>query len=320
MSQLQDLMHGHWRPALIQLGIPAKLLDGHNRPCPVCGGTDRFSFNDPDRGLWYCRGCEEGGDAVKLAMKFTGLSFRDLAKTLEGMVGKLPAARDTGSDDQRKLQHAAEIWRQSQPGGKIVEAYLRSRGFTGVIPPTLREHPALEYSELKDGKRVVLGTYPAMVAQILAAGGKRAVGIHRTYLTPDGNKAPVGTAKKSLGAASNGSAIHLHSPLCLDGTTPRLGLAEGIETALAASQLREIPVWACVSAGGLEAVEIPGSIGQVLIFADHDHSRTGLKASSALAYRLLRKGHDVQILMPMSMDSDWADILSGKVPYDYLTL
>ena len=69
--------------------------------------------------------------------------------------------------------------------------------------------------------------------------------IHRTYLLDDGSgKAPPG--KKMLGAVGGGS-VRL-SPL---GDAGHLGIAEGIETALAAQAIFGIPTWAALSADGL---------------------------------------------------------------------
>ena len=70
--------------------------------------------------------------------------------------------------------------------------------------------------------------------------------IHRTYLTDDGQKADVPTVKKILGSLPPSSAVRLSEP----GST--LGIAEGIETALCAAVRFGIPVWAAISAGGLE--------------------------------------------------------------------
>lgn len=322
MSSLQTMMQGKWREALIRLGMDPKILDGNGHPCPLCqSGTDRFCFSDKNgHGLWFCRGCGGGGDGVKLALRFTGMHFVELAKTLEEMVGALPTSNYQMDDAEKKLRLAAKIWKESKPGGRIVEAYLRSRGYTGPIPHGLREHPSLEYKEKQGDHWVTVGLFPAMIAQILDPNGKKAVGIHRTYLDPAGGKAHVPQPKKSLGTIPEGSAIRLHRPRAENGVVAALGAGEGIETSLAGSQFFGVPVWATVDAGGMEGLQIPGSIRRILIFADHDPSRTGLKAASTLAYRLIRAKHDVTILMPTTSASDWADILTGKVPCEYFTL
>lgn len=61
---------GNWRAVLDSHGIDAKLLDGRHHPCPGCGGTDRFRFDDKEgRGSWICGqggGTPAAGDALDL--------------------------------------------------------------------------------------------------------------------------------------------------------------------------------------------------------------------------------------------------------------
>ena len=50
--------------------------------CPLCGGKDRFSIQPNKQmknclGRYYCRQCDSGGDAIKFAREFLGLSFPD---------------------------------------------------------------------------------------------------------------------------------------------------------------------------------------------------------------------------------------------------
>ncbi|MFA9256090.1 primase-helicase zinc-binding domain-containing protein, partial [Escherichia coli] len=46
------------------LGI--QVLKNRHQPCPVCGGSDRFRFDDREgRGTWYCNQCG-AGDGLKL--------------------------------------------------------------------------------------------------------------------------------------------------------------------------------------------------------------------------------------------------------------
>jgi DNA primase len=43
-------------------------------PCPVCGGTDRFSVSI-NKQVWNCRGCSKGGDVIALMMHLDGSTF-----------------------------------------------------------------------------------------------------------------------------------------------------------------------------------------------------------------------------------------------------
>src|SRR5699024_3671838 len=90
-------------------------------------------------------------------------------------------------------------------------------------------------------------------------------------------------------------------------------IAEGIETALSSAQLVRIPVWAGVSAYGLEQFVPPSDVRNVYVFADNDESQTGQDAAARLSERLIRLGLNVRIHIP-PVPGDWNDVLQ-----DYLT-
>jgi putative DNA primase/helicase len=102
----------------------------------------------------------------------------------------------------------------------------------------------------------------------------------------------------------NGGAVRLHDPA--DG---RLGIAEGIATALAATQLFRIPTWAALSDCGMKAWSPPPGIERVTIFADNDRSNAGQAAAYALAQRLTRNGIAAEVQMPTVLGTDFADLL-----------
>jgi len=109
-------------------------------------------------------------------------------------------------------------------GGSLAEAYLCSRGLKAPDTPDLRYHPDLTDYDSRRG-------WPGMVAIPRLANGETVGGIHRTFLLDDGSgKAPAG--KKMLGMIAE-AAVRLF-PMPEDG---HLGVAEGIETALAAQAI-----------------------------------------------------------------------------------
>lgn len=60
--------------------------------CPVCGGSDRFRFDDREgRGTWYCNQCG-AGDGLKLVEKVFGVSPSDAAAKVAAVTGSLPPA------------------------------------------------------------------------------------------------------------------------------------------------------------------------------------------------------------------------------------
>ena len=71
-----------------------------------------------------------------------------------------------------------------------------------------------------------------------------------------------------------------------------------------------LPVWACVSAFGLEHVVLPEEAREVWIFADNDASETGQRAAQRLARRLRQEGRNVRVRIPSTAGQDWLDVLN----------
>ncbi len=294
---------GRWRSILTTLGMDERSLSGKHGPCPLCGGRDRFRFDDKDgRGTYFCSGCG-AGDGVKLAMGITGLSFKDAAREIERLAGVVrPNGTRPEHTDEDKLAALRRVWRESKPiqRGDDAERYLLGRGLRLYdLPEAVRVHSGLRY---QDGDHQ--GTYPAMLATVTAPDG-RAVSLHRTYLQ-DGRKAPVLTPKKLMqGLPLAGAAIRLTA------VSEVLGIAEGIETALAAFELFEVPVWSCISAQGIESFEPPAGVREVIVFADNDANFAGQAAAYRAAHRLKLKGFDVEVVVP-EIICDWLDVLKAR--------
>jgi hypothetical protein len=90
-----------------------------------------------------------------------------------------------------------------------------------------------------------------------------------------------------------------------------IGLAEGIETALAVmTACPQLPMWAALSAGNLAELALPSDIDRVVICADHDASGVGLEAARKLAAHLVDRGKRVWIALPPSAGNDFNDLLA----------
>ena len=162
---------------------------------------------------------------------------------------------------------------------------------------------------------VMIGRHPAMLAAIERNGELQ--GLHITYLQqkggvwrkltalhPDTDEAlPAKKMKARYAGALNGAAVHLGTP----DRQGRLLAAEGIETALAASALFDLPAAACLSAHGLSAFDWPPETRELYIAADNDLSRTGIKAAEALARRAHTAGLTVKIWQPDKAETDALD-------------
>jgi phage/plasmid primase-like uncharacterized protein len=205
---------------------------------------------------------------------------------------------------RQNAQRIADLWAQCVPvtDGDPVALYLRRRGLEGPRPEVLKLHAGLPYWH--DGKKI--GTFPVMVAPVTAPDG-RLVTLHRTYLTGDGRKADVPTVKKLTSAAGPlaGACIRLAQPL--RGT---VGVAEGIETALAASMASGVPTVAAYCAGALAGYSWPSGAQSLVIFADAD--KAGRASSDELRSRALGAGLRVNVMMPTDEGADWCDVWASR--------
>ena len=197
----------------------------------------------------------------------------------------------------------AALWAESEPAGEAVIRYLAARGLAQWrVPSCIRQHSGLAYWHTDDdGEIRNMGNHPAMLAAIIGSDGQM-LAIHRTYLG-DGAKADVPAPKKLT--TSSG----LLAGACVRLAGPRggvLGIAEGIETAAAASLGSGMPVVAAYCAHALGGFHWPRGIERLVIFADNDPA--GQQAAAVLAQRASRAGLSTKTLTPTKPGSDWADI------------
>ena len=327
IDALRREARGHWGHVLSSIGVHSEYLVKRNGPCPACGGRDRFSFTDKNgSGSFVCRSHHrQGGDGFELVRHLLGcdlpMALKSVAEALGQETGrdnpvrfvKRPKAKPT-LDRSAALQ---KLWQESkliEPGDPVA-LYLDSRGIAlADYPAALRMHPALPYWHEVHGHPCKLASYPAMIAAVQSPDGL-AVALHRTYLTPCGEKAvPINPetgeilpVKKLMVRAEGvlpGAAIRLTQP------ATKLAIAEGIETALAVQLIAGVPTWSCVSAYGVETVEIPVQVEEIFVAADNDASGTGQKAAQKLAERLIAEGRKATVIYPTSEGCDWLDVLA----------
>jgi putative DNA primase/helicase len=299
-TEVKTAAVGRWTSILPELGVPSHFLTGKHGPCPCCGGTDRFRFTDLNgNGSYYCNGCGPG-DGLDLVMKVRKIPFAE-AKRL--VAEQLPQSRvavrkatDKRPFDVTRIWSASHAIMAHDPVGK----YLASRGLVPAQYPTqLRYHPRARYVD-DDTKQASF--HPAMVANFVSPDGLRST-VHYTYLTDTGRKADLAKVKKLAPAPiPKGGAVRL------DYSAETMGIAEGIETALAAAAMFDMPVWSALSAPALISWEPPAKARQIIIYADNDGNYTGQAAAYALAHRLRLTGLDVLVKVPDGVDADWADV------------
>jgi putative DNA primase/helicase len=297
---LQQRARGRWHGILPALGISEKFLKRKNGPCPICGGKDRWRFTDIDgKGTWWCNNCR-GGNGVALVMRFTGLPFKEAALRIERVIGEAPARASPAARTEEQNRAALNsLWRDV---GLVrvddpVDRWLHRRGVG------MQNYPSC----LRTGMRVrhsgpPVSYHPAMLAMVSDAAGKPAT-IHKTYITTGGAKAPVEKVRMfCTGSVPPGGAVRLAGP------GPILGVAEGIETALAAMQMFDIPTWAALSDCGIDKFEPPVGTECLIIFGDNDLKFAGQHAAYSAAARLAKR-LEIEVRIPEKSGTDWNDVL-----------
>jgi hypothetical protein len=128
------------------------------------------------------------------------------------------------------------------------------------------------------------------------------IALQTTKLDWSGAKAAVPIPRNTIGSLGNG-AVRLAAP------TSKLGLAEGTETALAASQLSGIPCWASMGAGRMHKVMIPDAVSEVHVFADNDLA--GRNAAESTSARHTAEGRRVVVRFPPESFNDYCDVAAS---------
>jgi putative DNA primase/helicase len=102
--KVHDVARGKWPGLLLGLGLSERQLSGDHCPCPVCGGEDRFRFDDKDgRGTFYCPNCgpKNGfGTGVDLVMALKGWNFHTTAKEIEQAAGVIKVSKTPKRQDE----------------------------------------------------------------------------------------------------------------------------------------------------------------------------------------------------------------------------
>jgi putative DNA primase/helicase len=288
---------GRWPDIHVFLGVGREFFKNKHGPCPMCGGRDRFRYDDKDgTGSYYCNQCGAGG-GITLLMRLHKWDFLTACTKVDEVIGRTkhnpaPPKVDNGvrrrADIEKVLSEATKC--------DIVREYLSGRGLS-VFPEALRAHPSLVHFD-EDRRRT--GEVPAVVCPITGPDGT-IQSCHRIYL------AEVKSKKKLMApvVTVNGAAARLFP------VTDTLGLSEGIETGVAAHELFGVPVWAAITASGIESFVPPPGIKRLIVYADNDANFQGQKSAYALAHKLaLAKTIPmIEVQVPPKADTDWLDVL-----------
>jgi putative DNA primase/helicase len=142
-----DAAAGRWPALLMELGgLTADQLTNRHQPCPACGGTDRYRWdNDDGPGGCFCNRCggkdHQGGgmSGLDLLMRVRGWSLQDACAAVErqlGMSKPIPDPPTAGAE---------HVWRYSEaflvtrfPGKRIRPLWWDGDAWRWKAPPAPR--------------------------------------------------------------------------------------------------------------------------------------------------------------------------------------
>lgn len=269
-------------------------------PCPICQPERRMDQS--------ALTIAERDGKLLLNCKKSGCDFRDLLVACGITPGRFEIDHAALEQARRKRieaeagarRRAQDIWRQGQPiAGTPGETYLRGRGITCYLPPSLRWLPHTYHTPSQS-------PCSAMLAHVQSVSGEP-MGLHRTFFSKQGERLSK-DPKMMLGPCRGGAVrlIKAKGPLVVAG---------GIETALSlASGLFSTPasVWAALSTSGLAGLALPLDPGKLTIAPDGDDA--GKSAGIRLAERASALGWVVSLL-PAPDGLDWNDVvMKGVAP------
>lgn len=261
-------------------------------------------------GYWTCfAGCGHG-DPIDFLRRWRNLSFEEAVKELtDGAPIKMPP-RAARQDDPAQRPHddsLAAVQEILRGCGPITERstahlYLWSRGLP-TRQPGLLAHEAVYCVERK-------AKLPAVIAPITNSQGE-VTALQRIWCKPrigseeKDSRADLEDRKKTLGHCGNGMVR-------LAAVGEVLGVAEGVETGIAASVLYGLPVWVACGLSRLGSPEpqrapsvwIPPSIRRLVVFGDN--GAAGHRVADFAAWWWCRQGLAASAVYPDSRFDDFA--------------
>lgn len=282
---------GRWPQLLPALGINVA-PHGHHSACPVCGGKDRFRFdNQAGRGTWICNHCG-AGDGLNLVAKTLDITTKEAAVKVAEILGEaepLAVHHDESAVQQQKddaRQKAAVLAKMLVNAARKASgnAYLEKKGWADKEVLTLQGN----------GLRVGGVDFAAgdLVIPLYDLSGKL---VNAQLINGSGEK------RMLAGGQVTGAAHHFEGK-----DSPVIWMAEGYATGLTIHALTGETVYVAMSANNFPHLaeclreKYPDAV--LLMAADNDRDGTGQKKAKEAANLV-----NGEVVLPL-IAGDWNDV------------
>ncbi|AGN89460.1 DNA primase [Serratia phage Eta] len=281
--------NGAWRQTLE--GYGCKLPNGrHHGPCPVCGGKDRFRFDDKDgRGTWFCSQCDtQSGGGLLLLSRYLGKPTIEVAKELIGQDMPrtiAPVRKHSATDEQMR----DELRKRAKRGAEMLmehsqqasHPYMDGKGLHGEWLVNSQIMMGADQERIEPGALLLVPVY------------KNGELVNVQKISAEGKKRPI------YGGDMSG-VCHV-----ISGTGKIVAITEGFATGVTVNRMTNATTYVAFNTGNLMAItaqaraENPDS--NVVIFADNDEHGAGLKYAEEASVPV-----NAKIALPPEV-GDWDD-------------
>lgn len=282
---------GRWPQLLPALGITVG-PHGHHSACPVCGGKDRFRFdNQAGRGTWICNHCG-AGDGLNLVAKTLDITTKEAAVKVAEILGEAQplavhhdeAAVQQQKDDARQKAAVQAKMLVNAARKATGNDYLEKKGWAA------KEVLTLQGNGLRvGGVDFAVGD---LVIPLYDLSGNL---VNAQLINGSGEK------RMLAGGQVTGAALHFEG-----NDNAVIWMAEGYATGLTIHALTGETVYVALSANNFPHLAVclrekhPDAV--LLMAADNDENGTGQKKAKEAANLVSGK-----VALPL-IAGDWNDV------------
>lgn len=297
---------GNWPYVLAGLSIDVPDSSRRHAPCPACGGTDRFRFDDNGRGSFICNQCGAGDglDLIKRVNNCDTTEAAHLAADVLGIDYRASQTDQTAASQRREQLEADRQQREQERQQQAAEDAEQRRATFTRLYAGMRQNVTQGESDYLQSKGLTGFNYPLMpdgslLLDLVDESG--AVTAAQT-ITPQGEK------RLLTGSAKRGAYHAVNAP----ESPQSVLIAEGLATALSVHQMRPDALTACaIDAGNLlpvaEVMRRKYPQAQIIIAADNDHHEGQANTGKDAAEKAALSVAGWISLPPTDHKADWND-------------